>query len=259
MICYIIYYTLIFYEDKCNFLGLGGDNVNTDFPRIITLLRKERHLSQKSAATDLGVSQALLSHYEKGIRECGLEFLVKAADYYHVSCDYLLGRSPEPEGKTISYEDIPEHDSTKKEFPQKGGIMAAFNKKLIINSLNVMFALLQKAGSDTLVKEVSAFLMVGIYKMFRVIYSTNPKNDQHFFTVPEIISQGSSTAVMAICEANATAAAQGVEINGGDVAKKTEIITTAVLSEDYPEQTSSLLNLIKNSEAKIHLLNGDGK
>jgi transcriptional regulator with XRE-family HTH domain len=39
--------------------------MNSDFPRIITLLRKERSISQKKAAADLGVSQALLSHYEK--------------------------------------------------------------------------------------------------------------------------------------------------------------------------------------------------
>ena len=67
--------------------------MNTAFPRIVTLLRKERGLSQKQAASDLGISQALLSHYEKGIRECGLEFLVRCAEYYGVSCDYLLGRT----------------------------------------------------------------------------------------------------------------------------------------------------------------------
>ena len=67
---------------------------NNDFPRILTLLRKERGFSQKKAAADLGISQALLSHYEKGVRECGLDFLVRAAAYYGVSCDYLLGRTP---------------------------------------------------------------------------------------------------------------------------------------------------------------------
>ena len=59
--------------------------MNTDFPRILSLLRKERGLTQKQVAADLGIAQALLSHYEKGKRECGLEFLVKAADYYNVS------------------------------------------------------------------------------------------------------------------------------------------------------------------------------
>lgn len=56
--------------------------MNSDFARNITLRRKEKHITQKQAAADLGISQALLSHYEKGIRECGLEFLVKIADYY---------------------------------------------------------------------------------------------------------------------------------------------------------------------------------
>ena len=66
-----------------------------EFNRIIKLLRKERGITQKQAAEDLGVSQALLSHYEKGIRECGLDFVVRVADYYNVSCDYLLGNHME--------------------------------------------------------------------------------------------------------------------------------------------------------------------
>ena len=64
------------------------------FPAVLTLLRRERGLTQKQAAAELGVSQALLSHYERGIRECGLDFLVRAADYYGVTCDFLLGRTP---------------------------------------------------------------------------------------------------------------------------------------------------------------------
>lgn len=39
--------------------------MNTDFPRILSLLRKERGLTQKQVAADLGIAQALLSHYEK--------------------------------------------------------------------------------------------------------------------------------------------------------------------------------------------------
>ena len=56
--------------------------MTTDFPRILLALRKEHKLTQKQAAKDLGVSPALLSHYEKGVRECGLQFVVRAA---HIS------------------------------------------------------------------------------------------------------------------------------------------------------------------------------
>ena len=83
-----------------------------EFNRIITLLRKERGITQKQAAADLGISQAQLSHYEKGIRECGLEFVVQVADYYGVSCDYLLGRSAERSGQTITVEELPEGCAT---------------------------------------------------------------------------------------------------------------------------------------------------
>ncbi len=62
------------------------------FSVVLSELRKEKGINQKTAAAELGISQALLSHYERGIRECSLDFLLRAAEYYGVTCDYLLGR-----------------------------------------------------------------------------------------------------------------------------------------------------------------------
>ena len=70
----------------------------SEFSRILSLLRQERGVSQRTAASDLGISQALLSHYENGIREPGLAFVVKACDYYHVSADFILGRTISRDG-----------------------------------------------------------------------------------------------------------------------------------------------------------------
>ncbi len=67
--------------------------MSVGFSEAFSRLRKEKGVSQRQAAADLGISQALLSHYEKGIREPKLDFIVKACDYYSVSADYLLGRS----------------------------------------------------------------------------------------------------------------------------------------------------------------------
>ncbi len=67
--------------------------MSTPISARLVSLRKEKNLSQKEVATALGVSQGLLSHYEKGIRECGLDFLCRAATFYDVSSDYLLGLS----------------------------------------------------------------------------------------------------------------------------------------------------------------------
>jgi len=63
------------------------------FSEVLTALRHERGLSQKQAAKELGISQALLSHYENGIREPRLEFVVHVCDYYGVTADFILGRA----------------------------------------------------------------------------------------------------------------------------------------------------------------------
>ena len=66
------------------------------FPETLSALRKGRNISQRQAAADLGISQALLSHYENGAREPGLGFVCRACDYYGVTADYLLCRSTHP-------------------------------------------------------------------------------------------------------------------------------------------------------------------
>ena len=81
--------------------------MSTSVSARLVSLRKEKNLSQKEAAIELGVSQALLSHYEKGIRECGLEFLCRASSFYDVSTDYLLGLT---ENKMMSDALFVEHE-----------------------------------------------------------------------------------------------------------------------------------------------------
>ena len=163
--------------------------MNDHFPRIITLLRKERKLSQKKAAEALGVSQALLSHYEKGIRECGLDFVTRAADFYDVSCDYLLGRSPNRNGAILSVEDIPEPDAAGKENVFRGSLLPTLNKKLLANSLNIIYDLLQKSNNKALTGEISAGLNAAVYRSFRILYSANEKNPQGLFSIPEPLSR----------------------------------------------------------------------
>lgn len=75
----------------------------TKFSAVLSQLRKERGISQKKASADLGISQALLSHYEKGIRECGLDFIIKCSEYYGVTTDYLLGVSDSRNGLDSDY------------------------------------------------------------------------------------------------------------------------------------------------------------
>ncbi len=63
------------------------------FGKNLAALRKERKLSQRVVAKALGISQALLSHYENGLREPGIDFLIRCAAYYDCTVDALLGMS----------------------------------------------------------------------------------------------------------------------------------------------------------------------
>jgi len=230
--------------------------MNADFPRILTLLRKERGISQKQAATALGISQALLSHYEKGIRECGLDFLVRTADFYGVSCDYLLGRSPERTGAQLTVEDIPEAEQGK-ENTLKGSILPTLNKKLLFNAMNIVFDLLQTAGDKELTASLSGFLNLAVYRVFRVLYAVNGKNEQALFTVSPALSRAKAMAAMTLLEAEASLRAADIRSVRPEAYEKL-YISSETLNRDYPLFTSSLLNLIRNSETAIARHTGDG-
>jgi transcriptional regulator with XRE-family HTH domain len=227
--------------------------MNNNFPRIITLLRKERGLSQKKAAEELEISQALLSHYEKGIRECGLDFVIKAADFYNVSCDYLLGRTPHRNGATITVEDIPEPDAMGKENVLKGSLLPVLNKKLIANSLNIIYGILQKCGNKALTTEISAYLNLSIYKSFRLLYSANPKNPQGLFSVPVKLSSARSRAAQDIALSNAQCLASGDDVEDMKGMEKgtMPVISPEKISEEYPLFSTSLFNLIQNAEMRM--------
>ncbi len=63
------------------------------FSETLKNLRKEKSVSRKELAEALCVSVRLVSYWENGLRECGFDMLIKIADFFEVSVDYLLGRT----------------------------------------------------------------------------------------------------------------------------------------------------------------------
>ncbi len=56
-------------------------------------LRKKRGISQLTLALDLNMNQNTISRYETLEREADYETLIRFADYFGVTLDYLLGRT----------------------------------------------------------------------------------------------------------------------------------------------------------------------
>ena len=63
------------------------------FARILQDLREDRDISRKDLALELNISVSTLGMYEQGRREPNIDMLIKLADYFDVSIDFLVGRS----------------------------------------------------------------------------------------------------------------------------------------------------------------------
>ena len=212
--------------------------MNKDFPRIMTFLRKERGLSQKQAASDLNISQALLSHYEKGVRECGLDFLVRAAEYYDVSTDYLLGRTVQRTPSTVG--ELPDSDDIRH---LKGNMINQINRKLLMNTTTVIYDLLAQMGSKRLTNTVSNYLMCAEYQVFRGIYSAEETNSQTMFSLDKNRYKNLTTSSM-ILDLEIAEAVMERE-------KLALSLSPDIISSYFDKGASSLFNLIQFSERNV--------
>lgn len=216
-----------------------------NFSRIITLLRKERGITQKKAAEDLGISQALLSHYEKGLRECGLDFIILLCDYYNVSSDYILGRSADRSGAVLTVDDLSGGTSSK-DNRFSGSVLPTMNKRLIFNSLNILYDKLGQAGNKELTVKVSDYMMLSIYKMFRMLYQSNKNNSQSMFTVNPCVFEGYSSSAMMKTAADLNKLLSDKTIIKNHISCFE--MTTETITEDYPQYSTGFLNVIKAAE-----------
>ena len=153
--------------------------MNADFSRTLALLRQEKGISQRKAAGELGVSQALLSHYENGVREPGLPFVVRAYDYYHVSADYLLGRTLARDGTVIIDADAL-YDASEEKGSLRGSIAATLQKKLIVNTTSLLFELLGQIGSRKLITAAGSYLSGALYQLYRALYGASGGKEKWF-------------------------------------------------------------------------------
>ena len=161
--------------------------MNADFSRTLALLRQEKEISQRKAAADLGISQALLSHYENGVREPGLAFVKKACDYYHVSADYLLGGM-------IDSDEL--YDSSDEKGTLRGSIAATLQKKLLVNTVNLLFELLGKTNCREAVTAAGQYLGAAIYPLYRALHRAAGGKDAFFALDAAAFSAGASDAAM---------------------------------------------------------------
>ena len=224
--------------------------MNADFSRTLALLRQEKGISQRKAAKELGISQALLSHYENGIREPGLAFVKKACDYYHVSADYLLGRTLDRDGGMIDAESL--YDSSDEKGTLRGSIAATLQKKMLVNTAGVLFELLGKTNDRTLITSAGSYLGGAFYQLYRALHRASGGKEGYFGLDATAYQSGAVDAQMrADYIAYASSLAQLSEKDGAFASMEDEALASL-----YPGLMQSVTQVLHSTEEKTNSLLG---
>ena len=211
---------------------------NKVFAERLTEARVEKGIKQKDAAEALGLSQALLSHYENGIRECGLDFLGRAADYYGVSVDYLLGLTDVKEAVLDGDDEVGERLDEKGK-RMTGSVLPTLCRKQIISGVNLLYYMLEKTGSKELTSAVSDDILLAVYNGFRTAYLCNSENKESFFGVRDgyfaALLRRREEHVAEIVRAGAKAEGKGV--------------TEAEIEKEFGASLTAINNMMNTCEA----------
>ena len=193
----------------------------SEFSRTLSLLRKERGVSQRTAAGDLGISQALLSHYENGVREPGLSFVVKACDYYNVSADFILGRTLSREGSMLTSEEV-------LNAAEPGNILPGSDKAAI------------NAAAD--------YLGGAVYQLYRHLYRSAGANEDYFALNSDDCAMDVSDADRKLAELRYVHALRDQE------AQKAEFpdLSPDALTAAYPGRCQSMTQVLSTADARLN-------
>ena len=223
----------------------------TEFSRTLSLLRQERGVSQRTAAADLGISQALLSHYENGIREPGLSFVVRACDYYNVSADFILGRTLSREGSMMTHEEV--LNAAEPGNILQGSVLATLQSKLLSGAVGVLFGLLGKLGDKTAINAAAGYLGSAVYQLYRHLYRSAGANEAYFSLDPAACAMGTADADMKLSELQYSRALRS------QAAKKAEFpdLTPEMLTAAYPGRCQSLTQVLSTADARLSALTAE--
>ena len=215
--------------------------MNSAFSRTLSLLRQEKGVSQRVAAGELGISQALLSHYENGIREPGLAFVVRACDYYGVSADFMLGRTLSREGNMLTEQDI--LNAAEPANNIRGSVLATLQSKLLSGAVSVLFELLGKAGEKDAINAGASYMGTALYQLYRRLYRASGANEAYFSLDPASWTLGIGEADMKLQEQRFARAVERT--------KSIPDLSEAALAAACPGRCQSLTQVLSTADNRL--------
>ena len=175
-------------------------------------------------------------------------------DYYNVSADFLLGRTLSRDGTTIIEPDELYDASGENDTSMRGSVLAMLSKKLLVNSIGLLFDLLGKVGSRRVIRAACAYLSTAVYNLFRLLHRAPGTNNPGFFSVSSTrFAAGLTDADMSCSRAEFAEALESHARNKGEFPP----MNNDDLARDYPVLHQSLLQIVHHTGARVnHLTDG---
>ncbi len=115
---------------------------------VIRKLRKKQNISMKELGLSIGVSESTISLYENGKRQPDYNTLIKIADYFNVSTDYLLGHTCfQSEGSNIFI-------AHEKQLIKKYRLLDQHGQKAVDSVLNIEYERCSNSGGNNNLVEI---------------------------------------------------------------------------------------------------------
>lgn len=200
------------------------------FGKNIAAMRHKNGWSQKDTAAKLGISQALLSHYEKGIRECGLEFLVTAANVFNCSVDSLLGLAEPVLEQKIDADNISADLKMYSDF-SKG-------REDAVNTLSLLYSITARIGNPEICKDFNNIVQSEIFLLARVAQDKFFSKENFKEDMVSSLATANLVKAKSLAAINRTMVEENINVN----------LTKERVKEEYPVTSRSFYKLISYFE-----------
>ena len=172
--------------------------------------------------------------------------MVKACDYYHVSADFILGRTLSREGSMLTSEEI--LNAAEPGNVLQGSILATLQSKLLSGAVGVLFGLLGKLGDKAAINAASD--SSAVYQLYRHLYRAAGANEAYFSLDPAACTMGLAGADMKLSEARYARALRG------QAAQKAEFpdLSSQAIADAYPGRCQSLTQVLSAADARLSAL-----
>ena len=137
--------------------------------------------------------------------------------------------------------------STERDNVLKGSVLATLSKKLLVNSIGVLFDLLGKLGNKRAIKAAANYLSTSVYQLYRHLYRCAGRNEDYFSAEPDLFTLDAVSADMKLSQVRYARALERQR----QEKKEFPDLSDEHLHEAYPGRCQSVTQVLHNTDTRL--------